>query len=136
MIPVLKSVRKGFTLIELSVGIMIGLAVFIGLGSGCMVLGFAFVKESVPPSLGGTATGVCNAGVMLGPMILQPAVGWILDLNWHGEMENGVRIYDLAAYRWGFTLVVAWSLLSAVLIFFTTETNCRQLVGEHSPRSH
>jgi MFS family permease len=120
---------------HLHLGILIALAVFIGLGSGCMVLGFAFVKESVPPSLGGTATGICNAGVMLGPMILQPAVGWMLDHHWHGEMENGVRIYDLMAYRWGFTLVVAWSLLATALLFFTTETNCRQLVGENAPQT-
>ncbi|MDZ4164409.1 MAG: MFS transporter [Smithellaceae bacterium] len=104
------------------------LVIMIGFGSGSMVLGFAFIKESVPPFLGGTASGVCNAGVMMGPMILQPAVGLILDLGWRGEMVGGVRIYGLAAYRQGFALMMLWSLLAFALIYFTRETHCRQTV--------
>ena len=104
------------------------LAVAVGLASGVMVTGFAFLKESVPPPLAGTAAGVCNMGVMLGPMILQPAMGWLLDRNWQGVMENGVRIYDAAAYRSGFVLMLGWSIAACLLIAFTTETNCRQMV--------
>jgi hypothetical protein len=31
-----------------------------------------------------------NMGVMMGPMLLQPAVGWILDRKWQGEVINGL----------------------------------------------
>lgn len=109
--------------------VLVGLAVVIGLSSGCMILGFAFIKESTPPSLSGTATGLCNAGVMIGPMILQPLVGWLLDLSWTGAYVSGVRIYDLAAYRGGFSLMLIWSVVSALLISFTRETDCRQRVA-------
>lgn len=118
----------------LPLALLTALVIMIGFGSGAMVLGFAFMKESVPPSLGGTASGVCNAGVMIGPMILQPAMGLILDLGWRGEMVSGVRIYDLAAYRQGFILMMLWSILAFVLIYFTTETHCRQMVGEPPPQ--
>lgn len=107
--------------------LMVLLVALIGFSSGAMVLGFAFLRESVPPSLGGTSSGVCNAGVMMGPMILQPAVGLILDLSWHGETVSGVRIYDLAAYRYGFILMLLASVMAFILLFFTRETNCRQL---------
>ena len=70
---------------------------------------------------------ILNMGVMAGPMIMQPAVGWILDLKWHGEFMNGVKIYNFSAYRYGFSLMFGWALLSAVLIFFTKETHCRQI---------
>jgi MFS family permease len=103
-----------------------GLLLFAGLASGGMIISFAFIKESVPHDLGGTASGILNMGVMAGPMILQPAVGLILDLRWHGELLNGVKIYSFGAYRLGFSLMLAWAILSAVLILFTRETHCRQ----------
>jgi hypothetical protein len=41
-------------------------------------------------------------------------------------MFDGVRIYDLEAYRGGFALMLGWMLLAGVLLFFTRETGCRQ----------
>jgi len=94
---------------------------------GGMIIGFAFVKESVPPSLTGTVSGVCNMGVMIGPMVLQPAMGWVLDLHWHGAAVNGVRVYSPEAYRTAFLLMIAWSMLSVVMTLFSRETHCRQM---------
>lgn len=98
-----------------------------GATSGVMVLSFAFAKESVPPSLSGTVSGVTNMGVMIGPMTLQPAMGWLLDQHWNGVIASGVRIYDLGAYRSAFMLMMAWSVLSAILICFSRETHCKQM---------
>ncbi|MFP3981808.1 MAG: MFS transporter [Desulfobacterales bacterium] len=97
-----------------------------GFCSGCMVLSFAFIKESLPFRLAGTASGVINMGVMAGPMLLQPAVGWVLDKSWQGGISGGVRVYALASYQKGFSLMLAWVGLSLVLLFFTRETWCRQ----------
>ncbi len=116
----------------LSIGWLTALSLLVGFASGSMIIGFAFVKESVPPSLAGTVSGVCNMGVMLGPMVLQPAIGWILDRNWMGRMAGGVRIYDLAAYRWGFILMVAWAISAALLILCAKETHCSQRFSEES----
>lgn len=113
---------------ELPIWVLTLLVTTVGFASGAMILGFAFVKESVPTSLAGTASGVCNMGVMMGPMVLQPAMGWVLDRNWGGIMEQGIRIYGLSAYRSAFALMLAWSILSAALICFATETHCRQMV--------
>lgn len=99
-----------------------------GFASGCMIISFAFAKESVPTHLAGTVSGVINMGVMMGPMILQPAVGWVLDRRWAGEIQMGVRIYDFAAYRDGFGLMLAWIATSFLLLLFTRETGCRQRV--------
>lgn len=99
--------------------------VAIGLASGAMVLTFAFAKESVPASLAGTATGVVNMGAMLGPMLLQPLVGWMLDRGWDGALADGVRLYPLEAYRAGFALMVGWSALALVTVTLTRETYAR-----------
>jgi MFS family permease len=107
---------------SLPLAFLTAVMLFSGLCSGCMIIGFAYAKESVPPHLTGTVSGLINMGVMMGPMILQPAVGWILDRNWQGLAVDGVRTYSLSAYRSGFTLMIAWAVLSFLLLFFTTET--------------
>jgi MFS family permease len=107
--------------------LLIVLMIITGMASGGMIIGFAFAKESVPVSAAGAVSGVVNMGVMMGPMLLQPAMGWILDRHWNGLLENGVRIYDLEAYRWAFGLMLGWALLSCLLLAFTRETGCRQM---------
>jgi hypothetical protein len=64
--------------------------------------------------------------VMIGGMVMQPLIGWMLDHRWKGEVAAGVRVYDLAAYQTAFSLIFAWGLLSVALLFFTRETHCRQ----------
>jgi len=107
---------------ELPVYLLTILLIITGFASGCMIISFAFAKESVPASLAGTVNGVINMGVISGPTLLQPAVGWLLDRNWTGELLQGIRIYDMAAYRAGFALMLGWALVSLVLLFFTRET--------------
>ena len=97
-----------------------------GFSSGCAVVSYAFAKESLPLRLAGTVSGVINMGVMAGPMLLQPAVGYVLDISWQGGMASGGQIYSLASYQKGFSLLLAWLALSLVLLLFTKETWCRQ----------
>lgn len=98
-----------------------------GFLSGCMIISFAFVTESVPLSLSGTVSGLTNMGVMMGPMLLQPVVGKILDINWAGQMVDGVRFYPVEAYEYGFIPMIGWVCISVALLFLTKETNCRQI---------
>jgi sugar phosphate permease len=95
---------------------------------GAVVLGFAFAKESVPIQLLGTISGAINVGNMLGPTILQPAIGRVLDQRWAGAMANGVRAYSVDAFQAAFAMIVAWSLLTCLLTALTQETRCRQAV--------
>lgn len=101
------------------------MVVIIGLASGGMIVGFAFGKESIPDHLAGTSSGVINMGVMLGPTLLQPAVGWVLDMFWTGGLVNGARVYDPAAFQTAFGLVVGWAILTCVTVAFTRETHCK-----------
>lgn len=111
-----------FTLTQLVV-----LLVLTGFASGNLIIGFAFAKESVPLRYVGTASGVCNMGPLLGGMLLQPGVGWLLDRHWQGGLNAaGNRVYDAAAWQAGFGLMVACLAASLLLILFTRETACRQ----------
>jgi len=97
-----------------------------GFASGCMVIGFAFAKESVPARFAGTAGGVANMGSMAGAMLQQPLIGWLLDLNWRGSLAGSVRVYDAEAYRAAFALLLAWLAVSLVAALATRETHARQ----------
>ena len=106
--------------------LLLALLFGVAVAAGVFVLTFAFAKESVPSRLGGTISGIVNMGVMLGGMFLQPLVGVVLDRHWGGRMIGGVRVYDMDAYRWGFSLMLVWGVLALVLLAFTRETYCRQ----------
>ena len=106
--------------------LLLALLLAAGFSSGCMVIGFAFAKESVPARFAGTATGVANMGSMTRAMLQQPLIGWILDLNWSGQLASGVRLYDASAYAAGFTLVLGWLAVSFAAALLTRETHARQ----------
>jgi len=107
--------------------LLIVLFSIVGVASSAIVIGMAFVKESVPLALAGTVSGISNMGMEMGPMILQPAIGLVLDHRWDGLLENGIRIYDLNAYHMAFGAIIGLSILGTVLITFTRETFCQQL---------
>lgn len=111
----------------LSRAALVTLLIAVALAGGVFVLTFPFAKESVPPRLGGTVSGIANMGVMLGGMVMQPAVGFMLDRRWSGRVVDGARAYDFAAYQAGFMLMLAWGVLSLGLLAFVRETRCRQL---------
>ena len=112
---------------DLPLWLIIALFSIVGFASSAIAFGMAFVKESVPVALAGTVTGVCNMGMEMGPLILQPVIGRILDLRWDGLSENGIRIYDLSAYHVAFIAMIALSLLGTLIIPFAKETYCQQL---------
>ncbi len=94
--------------------------------AGSVILGFAYAKESVPAQFLGTIGGLINAGNMIGPMTLQPAIGWILDKQWDGKVANGAHAYGVPAFQTAFALIAGWAILTCVLASLTRETNCKQ----------
>ncbi|MBV9294647.1 MAG: MFS transporter, partial [Acidobacteriaceae bacterium] len=112
--------------LPLSVFVTVAAVTTVACGSG--VLGFAYSKEKVPIRYIGTISAVTNIGNMLGPTLLQPAIGWMLDKRWTGEMLNGARVYNVHAFQAAFALIVLWSTLACVLIGLTKETYCEQNV--------
>ena len=92
---------------------------------GAVILGFAFAKESVPVHFLGTISGAVNVGNMVGPTLLQPTIGWLLDLRWSGKAVDGLRVYELADYQAALLPMVGWLLVSCIAIAFTRETFCK-----------
>lgn len=108
-----------------STTMLVVLMVLIGLFSGAIVLSFAYARESAPSHLTGTVSGLINMGVMLGPMVMQPAVGIVLDKYWVGEMVSNTRIYSLQTYQYAFSLFFIWLCISTLFISLSKETYCK-----------
>jgi predicted MFS family arabinose efflux permease len=100
---------------------LVALLMATAFATGAAMLSFPLAKESVPPRLAGTVGGIANMGMMLGGMLMQPLVGWVLDRNWSGAIANGVRAYDFEAWQRGFALMLAWVAAASVALAFVRE---------------
>lgn len=85
-----------------------------GVFSSAEILVFVVARESVHHDLVATAIGFVNLLVMLGGMLIQPAVGRLLDWSWEGAVHDGVHVYSIAGYQHAL-LVVPVLLLVAVV---------------------
>jgi MFS family permease len=110
-----------------SLWLLVPLLLAAGFGVSAMALSFAYVKESVPAQFQGAATGIANAGVMLGTLTQMPMIGLILDAHWKGAIVSGVREYDLAAFQFALLFLFGWIALAFLLLLFTRETHARQM---------
>jgi len=110
----------------LSLEVFTIVAAITSFSTGCVIIAFAYARESVPATHMGTVTATTNIGNMLGNVLLQPGIGLLLDRHWTGLASNGARLYGVGAYQAAFSLIVGWGLLSCALIVLTKETRCRQ----------
>jgi MFS family permease len=70
----------------------------IGSASGAMVVCIAAARERASASVSGATTGFINMAMVGAGAVLQPGIGYLLDVNWDGAMHNGARLYSLDAF--------------------------------------
>jgi MFS family permease len=107
------------------------LCALMGLASAGFTLSWASAKEVNPPQLSGMATSVVNVGVFLGPAILQPLTGWVMERHWDGRIENGIRIYSAADWHNGLLLLAVSALVGWFAVLMVRETGCRNIWKEN-----
>ncbi len=99
-----------------------------GFTGGCMVISFALGREVSAKRLHGSVSGLINGMTVGAGAVLQPIIGWLLDLRWDGTMLAGARVYQTGDYRFAFLCFVAWAGAGFVVSLTLRETNCRQMV--------
>jgi hypothetical protein len=90
-----------------------------------MVLCFAVARENTPSWSAGVTLGIVNGFVVGSGAILQPLVGWLLDLGWSGTLVAGARVYSLDTYQAAFLVLPATCGLGALLTLLLRETGAR-----------
>jgi len=83
-----------------------------------VVIGFTTAKELFPVEIAGTSVGAVNLFPFLGGAILQPVLGWILDV--YGK--NSAGIYPVEAYKTMLMVLLAASVIALGSTFCMKET--------------
>ena len=104
------------------------LLIFIaGAGGSAMTVCFGSVKELNNVNYNSTSLGLMNMCVVGSGAVMQPLIGWLLDLNWSGEMLAGARIYSASNYTLAFSSLLLVNLAAFIAALFLRETHCRQI---------
>jgi MFS family permease len=101
--------------------------------SGCvMVIVFGSMRELNAPENNATALAMLNMFVVGAGAVMQPLVGWLLDINWQGDTMNGARVYGQAAYATALLAIVCANVLGLACCFVMKETFCKPAVAPES----
>ena len=105
----------------LPLAVTLALFAFMGVSIAGATLVWSCAKEVNPPAFSGTSTSVVNTGGFLGPALLQPLVGLVLDLSSRGAAHG------LGDWRLGLGVLFAFALFGWLCTFMITETRCRNI---------
>ncbi len=100
-----------------------------GVSSAGMSVCFALVREHNESFAAGACMAFINMAVITSGAVLQPLVGWLLDLNWDGTMANGARVYSAAAFDGAFWIIPVCTLAAFGLALAVKETYGRSVVS-------
>jgi len=98
-----------------------------GVGGCAMTASFSSVKELNSLEYSSTALGLMNMFVVGSGAVMQPLIGWLLDMNWSGTMIDGARVYSENAYTLAFTSLLLVTATACIGTIFLRETRCRQV---------
>ncbi|MEF8701561.1 MAG: MFS transporter [Candidatus Accumulibacter sp. UW26] len=112
----------------LPLAVSYSLFTLMGLLTASFTLTWACAKEVNPPLLSGISTSVTNMGGFLAAALLQPLVGWVMDLTWQGGLsETGARVYTPADFHAGLILLGGTAGFGALASWWIRETRCRNI---------
>jgi MFS family permease len=94
----------------------------LGLITAAQIISYPVTRECNPGILVGSALGFISVIIMGLPTFLQPITGWLMSLNWQGQMSGGVAIYSLADYNRGLWVLVIGFVISIVCALLLPET--------------
>jgi MFS family permease len=103
------------------------LILFYGIFCSTEIIVFMMAKEVSGARISGTVFAVTNMIVTLFGAILQPLVGWILDIFGHRVLIDGHYFYQVADYQKALA-VLPLSLVFVVLICFIMRNSKRSLL--------
>ncbi|TGW14933.1 MFS transporter [bacterium NHP-B] len=84
---------------------------------------FTVGAEIVSHNVKGVTTGFVNTIVMIGGVVFQPCVGFILDSMWDGRIQNGVPFYTLENYKIALGLIPVCMFCALITLVFMPETH-------------
>lgn len=107
---------------------MLMLMIFLtGAGGSSMTVCFSSVKELNSLNYSSTSLGLMNMCIVGSGAVMQPLIGWLLDLNWDGTLVDGARIYSADTYVYALSSLIIVNAVALIASFLLRETRCRQI---------
>jgi len=117
---------------HLSVALIYLLLFCFGFALGAQLLSFSLIIEVNDPTAKGSALAFNNFITMIGGMVMQPLVGWLLDLGWNG-VGGATRTYSASDYRFALAALPISCLVGAVFALLVRETYGTRRDGKRHP---
>ena len=112
---------------NLSLYTLYALLFLYGMTNTGVSVSYAVAGESNPRRIAGVSIAFTNMFSVIIGALFQPLIGELLDLNWHGVMQNGAPVYSEYAFHTALMTLPLCFALALVLAFFLRETHCRGL---------
>ena len=114
-----------FLIPDLPIAVAGGL-IFLGGAIGAVMINcYAYIREMTNPKVHGAIMGLINGFTVGSGAVLQPLIGYLLDLNWTGQMVDGARAYSLDTYTIGMWAIIITAFLGFLATLAMRETYCR-----------
>lgn len=97
------------------------LLILIGIAASSQLLTFSTSVELNAPEAKGSAIAFINFSSFLTVIFGQILVGYLLDLHWTGQMEDGLRVYSASAYDSALFIFPVVMLLTFIIGLFLKE---------------
>ncbi len=94
------------------------LVIVAGAAGATMILTFSCARAANRPEASAAVYGFVNMAVTASGGLLQPLVGWLLDLQWDGRMEAGVPVYETGHYLNALSVFPLIAFLGAIAALF------------------
>jgi MFS family permease len=110
-----------------STALLMALIFVLGVGGCAMTVCFGSVKELNDINYSSTSLGLMNMCIVGSGAVMQPLIGWLLDTNWDGSLQQGARVYDAGNYSTAFASLLVVNAAALVGTLLLRETRCQQL---------
>ncbi|MDF2940295.1 MAG: hypothetical protein K0R66_937 [Gammaproteobacteria bacterium] len=100
------------------------ISLFFALGffTSSQIIGYPVTQESNRSVLVGSALGFVSVLIMGLPALLQPLTGWLMQVSWSGQTQNGAAIYSLCDYQHGLMVLLIGFVISIICAWVLPET--------------
>ena len=117
----LLSMCPAFYIANLPIWILFILIFMTGVFASGQILTYIVVIEANPIEVKATSTGFVNMFALIVGSILQPLMGWFLEIFWDGRKIKGIPFYSAQDYVIALTWIPILTAIAFLLIFFIRE---------------
>lgn len=96
-----------------------------GVSNTGVATAYAVASEINPHRVAGTSMAFANMASVIIGACFQPVIGWLLDLQWNGQMQDGIRLYTAENFHYALSFLPVCLLLGFFCAFLVRETHCR-----------